>query len=89
MENTNIETLADVMPRDFLMYDNLRSWKYKDVRVVQKFSLCEDEENWKPWPGGEKNVYFWVILENGKAVAWNENPTARGWGFPVISMKNK
>lgn len=28
-----------------------------------------------------KNVYNWVLLEDGTSVGWNESPS-RGWSFP-------
>ncbi len=35
------------------------------------------------WPGDEAHVRQWFILENGKAVAIDENPDD-GWQFPVV-----
>lgn len=55
--------------------------KFGDVRVIEKKISTED-----PWPGKEKNVYAWFILENGKAVGWNES-VSRGLGFSLIPYK--
>ena len=73
---------------DGTLLDNMRemstedkSYKYRDVMVVS----C----NWsyhKRWPGTHKNVHFWVVLENGYAVGWNESPS-HGWSFPLFKLK--
>jgi hypothetical protein len=77
------ETLKDVMPREMAGDMDTAAYKLRDVTVVAKHSLSDDD--WKPWPGSHKNVVFWVILTNGKAVGWNEN-LSRGWSFPVIRV---
>jgi hypothetical protein len=69
--------LKDVLPQEFFEeFMDSKASKFLDVEVVQECS------NFK-WPGPHKNVYHWWILENGKKVAWNENP-ARGWSFPIV-----
>jgi len=75
-------SLADAMPREFRDYQDTPAMRLKDVLVKFKISRTH-ESTWMAWPGPQKNVYFWVILENGKAVGFNENP-AKGWSFPVI-----
>ncbi len=35
------------------------------------------------WPGPEQHVKQWFVLENGKAVAINEDPDG-DWTYPVI-----
>jgi hypothetical protein len=83
-----VKTLKDVMPEELTNRDcdKTRAYKMKDVRVVEEHCSMIDQEEFKFWPGTHKNVYFWVVLENGNAVGWNENPS-RGWSFPVIKMK--
>jgi hypothetical protein len=80
-------TLAETMPYEFTgaEYQDTPAYKLKDERVAAVYSLSSNEETakWKPWPGKEKYVYFWVLLVNGKAVGFNENPS-RGWSFPVV-----
>ncbi len=80
-------TLADHLPEEFLdgSYTFTEAYKYRDVRVLKIYSLS-DEATWRTWPGPHKNVSFWVVLDNGKAVGWNENP-GRGWSFPVFGYK--
>ena len=38
------------------------------------------------WPGDNKHVRQWYILENGQAVAVDELPNAH-WEFPVIDFE--
>ena len=85
-----VRTLKDVMPKDLTdsEYDKTRAYKMKDVLVVKEHCSIIDQEEYKFWPGTHKNVYSWVILENGYAVGWNENPSM-GWSFPVIKMKEE
>lgn len=69
-------------------WDNCVVAKYYDVEVVQEFHSVPNNfgKPVKPWPGPSKNVYCWVVLANGKAVGWNENPS-KGWSFPVVTFK--
>lgn len=73
--------LIDAMPEEFARYHtHERAHRYADVEV-------ESEHN-GDWPGPQRNVHYWVLLVNGYAVGWNENPS-RGWSFPVIRVKVK
>jgi hypothetical protein len=74
-----VKTLRDAMPREFLNSASA-ALKFADVEVV--------EEKEFGWPGPHKNVIFWVVLANGAAVGWNENPSI-GWSFPLISKYTK
>lgn len=75
-------TLKDVLPPEFTkFYTDTQAYKFRDVEVIS-----EHYSDVKRWLGVHKHVMFWVILKNGKAVGWNENP-GRGWSFPVISIK--
>lgn len=71
--------LRDEMPREALDYEGDRFQRYLDLEVVQEFF----GETRKPWPGVQRNVNCWWLLENGMAVGWNEGP--KGWFFPVLS----
>jgi hypothetical protein len=51
-----------------------------DMEIVSKFGYGELS---RPWPGKQKNVYNWVLMSDGSAIGWNENP-ATGWTFPRI-----
>jgi hypothetical protein len=78
-----VKTLIESMPREFGQnYHDTPAYKFRYVEVVREFG-CGGED--KPWPGPQKNVHYWVLLANGKAVGWNENP-ATGWSFPVIGQ---
>ena len=66
-------------------FDDCAAWKLLDEPVKAEYFMS-NTATWKRWPGVHKNVYCWVELENGKAVAWNENPS-KGWSFPVIKLK--
>lgn len=75
--------LIDWAPQEFAQsFDNTRAYRYRDVEVVSEHGYGRDM---KPWPGNEKNVMSWVLLANGYAVGWNENPS-RGWSFPVVKV---
>ena len=85
----NKKKLSDVLPKVFLSnyYKNTIAYKLKDV-FVEKEHCCmyENKEDYIPWPGNHKNVCFWVELENGYIVGWNEN-TNKEWTFPAIKRK--
>ena len=79
-------TLSEAMPYEFSnsgeFYEE-KSYKFKDVNVIWENPILNGD--YKSWPGKHKNVHFWVILENGYAVGWNENPS-KGWSFPLIRL---
>jgi hypothetical protein len=80
-----MKTLIDWAPFEFSRsFQDTKAFKMKDLRVVEEYSML-NEETWKRWPGNHKNVYSWVLLENGFAVGWNEN-SGRGWSFPVLKI---
>ena len=89
-----MKTLKDVMPSQFMggEYDTSPAFALRDVEVVEVFGrtaiVGAEETRDIAWPGPQKNVHHWVQLTNGKAVGWNEN-LARGWSFPVITLKLK
>lgn len=82
-----MKKLKDVMPREFSMSDSSmnRAQKFSDIGVIREFDATKAGES---WPGTHKNVFFWVALENGFAVGWNENP-GRGWSFPVVRFSKE
>lgn len=57
--------------------------KHMDQKIAVEF-LLHEVATWRRWPSTHKNVFSWVILENGMAVACNENP---GYGISYPSMK--
>jgi hypothetical protein len=65
--------------------------KYKNVEILAKeFSEVEIKQrngSNKGWPGPEKNVHYWVELDNGYAVGII-TPKKKAATFPVYSMKN-
>ena len=63
-------------------YNDVLAYKLRDITVAS-----EHYSHQTRWPGPHKNVHFWVILSDGRAVGWNESPS-RGYSFPVLS-KNK
>lgn len=68
--------LRDVLPSEFFgEFMDTPAAKLLDEEV-------KSQHDDKPWVGSHKHVYRWWTLENGKRVAWNENP-AKGWSFPV------
>jgi hypothetical protein len=79
------KTLRDWLPREANDQDFPRLKKLMDLNVVYETS-CVGEDVFYRWPGSHKNVNSWCVLEDGSAVAWNENP-AVGWSFPKLSVK--
>jgi hypothetical protein len=78
---TDKATLIDVLPPEFRHeYTDTRAWAMRHVAVLKEFHSRS-----RRWIGPHKNVYVWYVLENGYAVAWNEN-IARGWSFPVQKL---
>jgi len=78
-----MKTLRETFPTELQEFDG-KAAKFLDVLVKVQHTLADlDTGTWKSWPGTHKNVMFWVELENGYAVGWNESPS-RGWSFPVI-----
>jgi len=82
-----VKKLRDVMPYEMIAgeYHDTKAYAFRDVEVIEQHGMIDDQV-YQPWPGGHKNVYFWVKLANGYSVAFNENPS-RGWSFPVIKTK--
>ena len=78
-ETGEIKTIKDVLPAEYFFEPE--SKKYIDLEVLEEHEL----NNSKPWPGKEKNVNNWYVLENGKAIGWNEN-SQKGWSYPVIKF---
>lgn len=78
-----MQKLSEHLPIEFLNgeYDSTAAFKQKDTLVHAVL-----DARIFPWLGQEKNVTFWYVLENGKAVGFNENPS-RGWSFPLINLK--
>jgi hypothetical protein len=83
------ETLKDALPEEFMQsYRDTRAYAMRNIRVVAQHCSLWEQENYPRWPGTQKNVHFWVELENGYIVGWNENPS-RGWSFPVMKIPEK
>lgn len=79
-----MKKLRDLLPPEFLAeYQDTQAAKMLDVTVTKE---CDATKSGERWPGKHKHVYAWYVLENGKAVGWNENP-GRGWSFPVIKFQ--
>jgi len=66
--------------------------KFLDKKIVKQVSSAGMD--WDEYlkelstnaPFKAKNVNSFVVLENGYAVGFNENP-AKGWSFPVVKYK--
>ncbi len=78
------KTLKEAMPSEFMgcEYENTYARKLVDRLVVEEHGI----EDRVPWPGKQKNVCFWVVVEGNIAVGWNENPSI-GWSFPTTRIK--
>lgn len=86
-KHENGQTLSQVMPPEFRQYEDTQAYQFKDMRVVKEHCPHYQQDYYTGWIGSHKNVYYWVELENGYAVGWNENPS-RGWSFPVLNINN-
>jgi hypothetical protein len=82
-----LQTLKDVLPHEALgpEYEGAPFREYLDVRVIGIYGVGFAKSHVR-WPGKQVYVYNWWLLENAKAVGWNENPS-RGWSFPVVNVK--
>lgn len=76
-------TLREVMPEEYLRDVESRAHKFDNVEVVWQRDVLNSGRR---WPGTQKYVYFWVILSNGYAVGWNENPI-KGYSFPLVKIR--
>ena len=66
----------------YLYVPKLENWK--DKIVVKEFSCGRIWSSWQEF-GTHKHVLNWVILENGYAVGFNENPSI-GWSWPIKKL---
>ena len=78
--------LRDVVPHEVTGGEYVGTVVYDllDMHVTAEFT-CQDRDTWRCWPGREKHVACWWMLDIGLAVAWNENPS-KGWSFPVLRI---
>lgn len=75
--------LRDHVPQEFFNeYMDTPAAKLLDREVIGEYGYGGQD---KAWVGQHKNVFNWWLLDNNKAVGWNENP-ARGWSFPVVKV---
>jgi hypothetical protein len=83
-----LPTVRESLPScwDAIEFGHTPAWKLRDMRVVKKYGHGRNED-WKPWPGKHRNVLNWIVLEDGRAIGWNEGP--QGWSFPVIPHRRQ
>ena len=58
----------------------------KEMKLNNGSPCSGHAEMFDAWPGEHKYVRQWFILENGKAVAIDEDPNS-DWRFPVIDYE--
>lgn len=78
------EILKDWLPSEFFN-------EFMDTKAAQLLNqtVIRDFGSWKvSHPFKHKYIHNWVILANGFAVGWNENPSV-GWSFPVKKLNKK
>ncbi len=80
------KTLREWLPKEAHDQDLPRLKKLMDLKVDHEWSMTNDQQAFYRWPGSHKYVFAWCVLEDGSAVAWNENPGV-GWSFPKLSAK--
>ncbi len=89
--------LREWLPKEFFAsYQDSKANKYLDIEIKEEYTSSESHQlfingktythkSWRGIGGTHKHVLYWVLLENGYAVGWNENPS-RGWSFPVMKI---
>lgn len=81
MKAPNAPRLIDVLPREFgAEFFDAPAFRFAEEAVAKIYR--RGDPDWRPWPDRHRNVNLWVVLDNGRAVGWNENPS-RGYSFPV------
>lgn len=85
--------LKQVLPKEFgeERYRNTPAYELREAKVMAKKlatgAPCSNRsELFEAWPGPHEFVRDWFILDNGKAVGFNEDPV-NGWSFPVIDYE--
>lgn len=76
--------LRDAMPKEAVLGCEFEDQKYNDYLDVEVLETITEYD--QRFPFKHKNIHVWWILENGMAVAWNENPSV-GWSFPTARTK--
>lgn len=81
-------------------FSNTRIDKYMELEIVKECSSVDfskdSDEQFNAYikelntnaPFKTHHTYSFVVLKNGYAVGWNENPS-RGWSFPIVKYKGK
>lgn len=80
----NMVTVRDWMHRAAWNEQRKVLDKIGNVRVVDVFDghyTAFPQTHWN-----YRNVHHWVLLEDGRAVGWNESPRS-GWSFPILGKK--
>jgi len=84
--------LREWLPSSFDQNIDKKAAKHLDQEITEEYRCFElamgekKKQQFKPWIGTHRHVYNWVVLANGYAVAFNENPTS-GVSFPVVKIK--
>lgn len=88
-------TLKQVLPKEFAQggYASTPAYAFRDVAIVARklasgapCASPSKSDLFESWPGPEAHVRDWFVLENGKAVAINEDPA--GVTFPVVDYES-
>ena len=76
------------LEEDFGIWWNMKKYKKQDIlaREYSKVEIREVNGLNTGWPGPEKEVQYWVELENGMAVGYYE-PRLGKAEFPVYSIQ--
>ncbi len=88
-------TLKQVLPKQFAegRYADAPAYAMRDVKVIARKlatgAPCSSHGAgalFETWPGPHKHVRYWFVLENRKAVGFDEDPE-KGWSFPIIDYE--
>ncbi|MFQ5935578.1 MAG: hypothetical protein ACE5LB_04135 [Acidiferrobacterales bacterium] len=88
-------TLKQVLPTEFAegRYADTPAYALRDMKVIARklatgapCSSPSKDGLFEAWPGLHEHVRYWFILENGKAVGFDEDPD-KGWSFPVVDYE--
>lgn len=71
-----MRNLIEVLNKEYLYGksgENILKIAKSGIKIIDEYSCFRGDRNYKPWIGTQKNVTFWYLLENWKAIWFNEN----------------
>tara|TARA_R110000868_G_scaffold275005_1_gene534686 strand:- start:364 stop:648 length:285 start_codon:yes stop_codon:yes gene_type:complete len=92
-----INPFAQTLEEDFGIWWNMPKYKTRDIeaRAYANNKIVKTNASNKDWPGPEKDVKYWVILDNSKCVGFMHGMSDAGKRrakfaeFPVYDYSGK